>query len=192
MEAGMARIGYARVSSVGQSLEVQLDKLKQCDRIYQEKRSGSTQKRPRLDACLEYVREGDTLVVTRLDRLARSTLHLCQIAEELQRKQVHLQVVDQQIHTNDATGRLLFHMLGAIAQFETELRAERQMDGIANAKARGVVFGRHKCLTPQQAAELQDRRQQGTLIRILMRDYRISKATVYRYLSGVEADIESR
>ncbi len=83
-------------------------------------------------------------------------------------------------------------MLGAIAQFETELRAERQMDGIANAKARGVVFGRHKCLTPQQAAELQDRRQQGTLIRTLMRDYRISKATVYRYLSGVEADIESR
>lgn len=79
-------------------------------------------KRPRLAACLEYVREGDTLVVTRLDRLARSTLHLCQIAEELMRKQVHLQVLDQHIHTNDATGRLLFHMLGAIAQFETEAR----------------------------------------------------------------------
>jgi DNA invertase Pin-like site-specific DNA recombinase len=72
----MALIGYARVSSVGQSLEVQLDKLKHCDKIYQEKRSGVTGKRPRLDACLEYVREGDTLVVTRLDRLARSTLHL--------------------------------------------------------------------------------------------------------------------
>jgi len=188
----MARIGYARVSSVGQSLEVQLEKLKQCDKIYQEKRSGATGKQPSLEACLEYVREGDTLLVTRLDRLARSTLHLCQIAEELKRKQVHLQVLDQQIDTSDATGRLLFHMLGAIAQFETELRAERQMDGIANAKARGVVFGRHKCLTPQQAAELQDRRQQGTPIRTLMRDYRISKATVYRYLSGVEADIESR
>jgi DNA invertase Pin-like site-specific DNA recombinase len=187
----MAHVGYARVSSVGQSLEVQLDKLKQCDRIYQEKRSGSTQKRPCLDACLEYVRDGDTLVVTRLDRLARSTLHLCQIAAELQRKQVHLQVLDQQIHANDATGRLLFHMLGAIAQFETELRAERQMDGIENAKARGVVFGRHKCLTRQQIAELQDRRRQGTLIRTLMSDYRISKATVYRYLSGAEANTES-
>jgi DNA invertase Pin-like site-specific DNA recombinase len=104
----MARIGYARVSSVGQSLEVQLDKLKQCDRIYQEKRSGSTGKRPRLEACLEYVREGDTLVVTRLDRLARSTLHLCQIAEELQRKHVHLQVLDQQIDTNnDSAGEPL-------------------------------------------------------------------------------------
>jgi DNA invertase Pin-like site-specific DNA recombinase len=181
----MACIGYARVSSVGQSLEVQLDKLKQCDRIYQEKRSGSTGKRPRLEACLEYVREGDTLVVTRLDRLARSTLHLCQIAEELQRKHVHLQVLDQQIDTNNATGRLLFHMLGAIAQFETELRAERQMDGIQSAKARGVRFGRHATLTEKQAAELQDQRRQGIPIRTLMKGYRISKATVYRYLQGV-------
>jgi len=153
----MTRIGYARVSSVGQSLEMQLAKLADCDKIYREKRSGTVGKRLQLDACLEYVREGDTLVVTRLDRLARSTLHLCQIAEELKRKQVHLQVIDQQIDTTGATGRLLFHMLGAIAQFETELRAERQMDGIQNAKARGVVFGRHKCLTRQQAAELQGR-----------------------------------
>src|SRR6266545_5930081 len=183
----MALVGYARVSSVGQSLEVQLSKLKHCDKLYQEQRS-ATGKRPRLAACLEYVREGDTLVVTRLDRLARSTLHLCQIAEELKRKQVHLQVVDQQIDTNDATGRLLFHMLGAIAQFETELRAERQMDGIQSAKARGVVFGRHKCLTRPQIVELQARRRQGTLIRTLMSDYRIAKATVYRYLS--EASLE--
>jgi len=181
----MTRIGYARVSSVGQSLEMQLAKLADCDKIYREKRSGTVGKRLQLDACLEYVREGDTLVVTRLDRLARSTLHLCQIAEELKRKQVHLQVIDQQIDTTGATGRLLFHMLGAIAQFETELRAERQMDGIQNAKARGVVFGRHKCLTRQQAAELQGRRRRGTRIGTLMRDYRISKATVYRYLEGV-------
>ena len=181
----MARIGYARVSSVGQSLEVQLEKLKQCDKIYQEKRSGASGKRPSLEACLEYVREGDTLVVTRLDRLARSTLHLCQIAEELKRKQVQLRVLDQQIDTNDATGRLLFHMLGAIAQFETELRAERQMDGIQSAKARGVRFGRHKRLPQQQITELQERRRQGAIIRVLMNDYRISKATVYRYLEGV-------
>ena len=177
----MALVGYARVSSVGQNLEVQIEKLKHCDKIYQEQRS-ATGNRPRLAACLEYVREGDTLVVTRLDRLARSTLHLCQIAEELKRKQVHLQVVDQQIHTDDATGRLLFHMLGAIGQFETELRAERQMDGIRLAKARGVVFGRTKQLTPPQVIELRERRQQGVLIRTLMHDYRISKATVYRYL----------
>lgn len=180
----MAVVGYARVSSVGQSLEVQLDKLKHCDKLYQEKKSGAAGKRPRLDACLDYVREGDTLVVTRLDRLARSTLHLCQIAERLNRKQVNLHVLDQHIDTQDATGRLLFNMLGAIAQFETELRAERQMDGIQKAKAKGVRFGRRKTLTAQQVTELRKKRQQGVLIKALMKDYAVSKASVYRYLNS--------
>ncbi len=128
MKVAMALVGYARVSSIGQSLDVQLDKLEHCDKIFQEKKSGTSGKRPRLADCLEYVREGDTLVV------ARSTLHLCQIADELQRKRVNLQVLDQSIDTSDATGRLLFNMLGAIGQFETEIRAERQMDGIQKAK----------------------------------------------------------
>ena len=180
----MARVGYARVSSVGQSLEVQLDKLKHCDKIYQEKKSGASSKRPRLKACLEYIREGDTLVVTRLDRLARSTLYLCQIAADLERKQVNLQVLDQNINTNDATGRLLFNMLGAVAQFETEIRAERQMDGIQKAKERGVHFGRKKRLTVQPIAELRDRGDQGALIKALMKEYGLSKASVYRYLSS--------
>jgi DNA invertase Pin-like site-specific DNA recombinase len=79
----MALIGYARVSSVGQSLDVQLDKLQHCDKIYQEKKSGTVERHSQLEACLEYVREGDTLIVSRLDRLARSTLHLCQIADLL-------------------------------------------------------------------------------------------------------------
>ena len=186
----MALIGYARVSSVGQSLDVQLDKLQHCDKIYQEKRSGTSAggpgARPRLEACLEYVREGDTLVVTRLDRLARSTLHLCQIADELKRKGVNLQVLDQNIDTSDATGRLLFNMLGAIAQFETEIRAERQMDGIQKAKERGVRFGRKKALSKTQAAELRARRKQGELIRTLMKEYGLSKASVYRYLSDTD------
>ena len=93
---------------------------------------------PHLSACLEYVREGNVLVVTRLDRLARSTLHLCQITAELERKRVDLKVLGQNINTGDATGRLLFNILGAIAQFETELRAERQKDGIQKAKERSV------------------------------------------------------
>ena len=179
----MSLIGYARVSSVGQSLDVQSSKLEHCDKIFQEKKSGTNPgKNPKLEACLEYVREGDTLVVTRLDRLARSTLHLCQIASELDRKGVNLQVLDQQINTTDATGRLLFNMLGAIAQFETEIRAERQMDGIKKAKEHGVNFLRKKRLTKERVTELRERRQQGTLIRTLMEDYRISKASVYRYL----------
>jgi len=178
----MALVGYARVSSVGQSLDVQREKLKPCDKIFQEKQSGTSGKRPQLQAWLDYVREGDTLVVTRLDRLARSTLHPCQIAAELERKQVALHVLDQQINTHDATGRLLFHMLGAIAQFETEIRAERQMDGIRKARERGVAFGRKKRLTPQQQDGLRRQRQQGTLIKTLMAEYRLSKASVYRYL----------
>ena len=103
----MSTVGYARVSSVGQSLDVQLDKLKDCDKVFQEKKTGTSSNRPRLKACLEYVRDGDTLVVTRLDRLARSTLHLCQVAKQLQEKGVNLKVIDQSIDTSDATGRLL-------------------------------------------------------------------------------------
>src|SRR5882672_7734212 len=183
----MARVGYARVSSVGQSLRVQLDKLQHCDKLFQEKTSGAVSQRPQLAACLEYVREGDTLVVTRLDRFARSTLHLCQIAADLHRKQVHLQVLDQHIDPGAATGRLLFHMLGAMAQFETELRAERQMDGIHKARERGVHLGRKKRLTRLQSAALRHQRAQGVLIKALMREYHLSKASVYRYLGDREA-----
>jgi len=178
----MAQVGYARVSSIGQSLDVQLDKLKTCDKIFEEKKTGTNSKRPRLKACLEYVREDDSLVITRLDRLARSTLDLCQIAAELERKGVHLKVLDQHIDTGDATGRLLFNMLGAISQFETEIRAERQMDGIAKARERGVAFGRKKTLTPKQIAELKKRRMDGVLIKTLMKDYGLGKTSVYRYL----------
>ena len=179
----MALVGYARVSSVGQTLVIQLDKLQQCDKIFQEKVSGLNAQRPQLAACLEYVRQGDTLVVAKLDRLARSTLHLCQIAAELERKQVALQVLDQNIDTNSATGRLLFNMLGAIAQFETEIRAERQREGIQKARERGVKFGQQKKLSQEQVAELQERRRQGVLIKTLVQDYGISKTSVYRYLA---------
>jgi DNA invertase Pin-like site-specific DNA recombinase len=178
----MALIGYARVSSVGQSLEVQLDKLKNCRKIFQEKKSASGGKRQQLAACLEYIREGDTLIVTRLDRLARSTLHLCQIADELRRKEVELRVIDQNINTADATGRLLFNMLGAINQFETEIRSERQLDGINKAREKGVRFGAQRKLTDEQIREMREKRKTGVLIKNLMSEYHLSKASVYRYL----------
>ncbi len=110
----MALIGYARVSSVGQSLDVQLDKLAHCEKIFQEKKSGKTTKHPWLHACLEYVRAGDVLVIFRLGRLARSTFDLCKIAKQLEEKNVDLQVLDQNINTSDATGRLLFNMLSFV------------------------------------------------------------------------------
>ena len=104
-------------------------------------------------------------------------------AAELERKRVDLRVLDQNINTADATGRLLFNMLGAIAQFETELSAERQKDGIHKAKGRGVQFGKRKKLSPEQIAELQQRRQEGVLIKALMKEYDLSKSSVYRYLN---------
>jgi DNA invertase Pin-like site-specific DNA recombinase len=104
---------------------------------------------------------------------------------------VGLHVLDQQIVSSDATGRLLFQMLGAIAQFETVIRAERQMDGIQKAKARGVHFGRKKTLTPAQVTELRHRRAHGDLINTLMQNYGLSKASVYRYLGAHDASLES-
>lgn len=179
----MAIIGYARVSSLGQSLDIQIDKLKDCDKIFQEKRSGIDNTRSELKNALEYIREGDVFVVTRLDRLARSTAHLCKIAETLVQKSVALKVLDQNIDTKDATGRLLFNMLGAIGQFETEIRAERQMDGILKAKNRGVRFGKKKSLSEEQLEDLKQKRVQGTKIKNLMQEFKLSKATIYRYLA---------
>jgi DNA invertase Pin-like site-specific DNA recombinase len=100
----------------------------------------------------------------------------------LVRKQVHVPLLDQSIAPNDATGRLLFHMLGAIAQFETELRAERQREGMQKARERGVHVGRQKKLTAAQVRERRHRRAQGILIKPLMHAYRLSKVSVYRYL----------
>jgi len=180
----MALVGYARVSSVGESLEAQRDKLAHCDYIFQEKARGMTEARPSLKACLASLCEGDTLVVTRLHYLARSTLQLCRMGQALECKRVHLHVLDPHLDTRDATDRLVFKLLGAILQFETAIRAERQMDGIAKAKAQGVCFGPKKRLTALQIAELQRRRTQGDLIHMLMADYGLSKSSVYRYLKA--------
>lgn len=179
----MAVIGYARVSSVGQSLDIQLDRLSECERVFREKRSGTTDKRPELKKCLDYLREGDTLVITKLDRLARSTLHLCQIVDRLQRKEVELQVLDQHIDTTTSTGRLMLNLLSVIAQFETEIRSERQMEGIEKAKMRGVRFGPRKRLNSVDVKEMKKKREDGVLIRDLMDEYGLSKVSVYRYLN---------
>ncbi|MGZ8216141.1 recombinase family protein [Methylomagnum sp.] len=184
----MATVGYARVSSVGQSLDVQLQKLRDCDKVFQEKRTGTTAERPQLKACLDYLRDGDTLVISRLDRLARSTLHLTQIADLLRQKGVELRVIDQAIDTTTPTGRLMFNMLSAIAEFETEIRKERQLDGIEAAKEKGVEFGRKAKLTPDQIEEMKAKRAEGVLIKDLMNEYSLSKASVYRLLGESPAN----
>lgn len=113
-----------------------------CDKIFEEKKSGASRReRAALAQALTFVREGDQLVITRLDRLARSVLDLSQITAEIAAKKVDLIVLDQAIDTCSPTGRLLFHMLGAIGEFERDLIRERAADGIARAKAAGVKFG---------------------------------------------------
>lgn len=184
----MHRIGYARVSSTGQSLEVQLGKLGQanCDRIYQEKRSGRTADRPEFQACMNYLREGDTLIITRLDRLARSVVHLAQLAKRFQHEGIDLLVVDQNIDTTTSTGRLMFNMLASIAEFENDLRTERQAEGIAKAKENGVKFGRPAKLTDTKRGEIYSRRMAGATIGQLAKEFRLGEATIYRALNAVQ------
>lgn len=177
----MALVGYARVSTTGQSLELQEEALKDCEKIYSEKLSGLDSDRPELKACLDYVRKGDTLVITKLDRLARSTLDLHKIKEKLDSKGVELKVIDQSIDTNTSTGKLLFSMLSAIAEFETNIRKERQADGIAKAKSQGKY--KKNALTPDQITELKQDKDQGATIQSLIIKYGISKASIYRYVS---------
>ena len=184
----MAIVGYARVSSIGQSLDVQVDKLKEygCsnDEIFQEKKSGTTANRPKLKECLKYVRKGDVLVITKLDRLARSTLDLHKIVDSLNQKGVGFKVLDQSIDTTTKEGKLMFSILASIAEFETELRKERQLEGIAKAKKSGVQFGRKSKLTDEQVSEMRSKRESGVLIKDLISEYGLSKASVYRLLNA--------
>ena len=184
----MTLVGYARVSSTGQTLDVQLDHLKAagCEKVYSEKRSGLDGKRTELGKCLDYVRESDVLLVTKLDRLARSTADLYAIMGRLQEKGVGFRCLDNRdLDTTTKTGKLLLGMLSLIAEFETDIRRERQLEGIAKAKERGVRFGRVATLTAEQVDDMKKRRADGALIKELMAEYGLSKAHVYRLLDGV-------
>ena len=138
------KIGYARVSSVGQNLDSQMDALQQagCDKIFSEKMTGSRMDRPAWNQFLEYVRSGDTLVVTELSRMTRSLLDLLETAKILEQRQVNLVSLRENIDTSTATGRCFLSMMGAIHQVERELRAERASAGRSSAKARGKTGGR--------------------------------------------------
>ena len=181
----MATVGYARVSSIGQSLDVQLEKLKGCDRIFKEKRSGVDTTRPALKQCLEFLRDGDTLRVTKIDRLARSTSDLYRIVSELAEKGVSFKVVDDpSIDTTSRTGKLVMGILALIAEFENDIRWERQMDGIAKAKDRGVKFGRKRELTEDRVKEIRALRESGETVPAIIKQTGFSKASIYRALGN--------
>lgn len=139
------RYGYARVSTLDQSTSIQREALEaaMCDRIFEEKASGTTREgRSELPLVLEVLREGDTLVVTRIDRLARSLKDLQDIIHDLKARRVHVEATEQPIDTKSAAGKAFLDMLGVFAEFETNLRKERQLEGIAKAKEKGVYTGR--------------------------------------------------
>ena len=141
----MAIVGYARVSTIEQSLEIQHEALKKanCEKIFSEKASGSTKDgREKLQECLNYLREGDTLIITRVDRLARSILDLQKISQQLTKSGVKLKATDQPIDTSTPAGKAFFDMLGVFAEFETNIRKERQLEGIEKAKRAGKYKGR--------------------------------------------------
>lgn len=157
----MSIVGYARVSSAGQSLEVQREQLLAagCEQIFEEKRSGTTTDgREQLEAALRYVRKGDVFTCTRLDRLARSLVDLRRIVDQLTEKEVGFRCLQQHIDTTTSEGRLMLNILASFAEFETDIRKERQTDGIAKAKAAGKYRGRPRSIDPDVIATLTCRR----------------------------------
>ncbi len=150
------RVGYARVSTTDQSLEVQQQELSDCERIFTDMASGSNRNRPGLMEMMAFVREGDTIIVSRLDRFARSLSDLFQMLDQLSKKGVSFQCVHQSIDTSSSTGKFTLAILGAVAEFENDIRKERQRAGIERAKANGVYKGRKAIIDPQKVKELAD------------------------------------
>lgn len=182
------KYGYARVSSIGQDLTVQIESLKDagCENIRQEKVSGtSVQCRDELNILLDFLREGDELVVTRVDRLARSVRDLQNIVHDLNNKGVVLRATEQPIDTTTSAGKCFLDMLGVFAEFETNLRKERQMQGIAKAKAKGVYKGRKPSVDVDKVRKL---RESGMGATAIAKELGIGRASVYRVLGGKGQD----
>jgi DNA invertase Pin-like site-specific DNA recombinase len=179
------KIGYARVSTQDQNLELQLDALRAdgCEKLFEDKASGTRTARPGLDKALEHAREGDTIVVWRLDRLGRSLKHLIEVVSGLQERGVGFRSLRESIDTTNSGGKLIFHVFGALAEFERDLIQERTQAGLAAARARGRKGGRPKKLTKaktQLLYRLYDEREHtvAEICKILG----ISKPTLYKYL----------
>ncbi len=188
----MALFGYARVSTLAQDLAVQETTLRAagCQTIRSEKQSGATRTaRSELQTLLDFLRAGDTLVVTRIDRLARSMKDLQDIVHELKAKGVALKATEQPIDTATAAGKAFLDMLGVFAEFETNLRRERQAEGIAAAKARGVYKGGKPRIDPEAVRTLV---AQGMKPAHIARQLGISRGSVYRFYTGLERSGSTR
>ncbi len=177
------KIGYARVSTLDQNLDLQIDALKklECNHIYQEKVSGKSKDRPELDHCLKSLRPGDALCVWRLDRLGRSLQDLIAIVNGLESSGVAFVSLTENIDTATASGKLMFHVFGALAEFERNLIKERTAAGLASARARGRVGGRKPVLTTQQKEQARVLMQMKSLtISGIAKTLGVSRSTLYR------------
>jgi DNA invertase Pin-like site-specific DNA recombinase len=186
----MTVYGYARVSTIDQDLSIQTTALKAagCEVVRSEKVSGTSREgRAELDTMLQFLRPGDTLVVTRVDRLARSIGDLQDIVRELKAKGVSLKATEQPIDTGTAAGKAFLDMLGVFAEFETNLRKERQLEGIAKAKAEGVYQGRKATIDPAQVRAL---KAEGLGASEIAKRLGIGRASVYRVLEGASERLE--
>jgi DNA invertase Pin-like site-specific DNA recombinase len=178
-------IGYARVSTSDQTHDLQEDALKKagCDRIFTDTVSGAKSERKGLDEALNYVRPGDTLVVWRLDRLGRSLKHLIETITGLNNRKIGFKSITEAIDTTTSGGKLVFHIFGALAEFERDIIRERTQAGLTAARARGRKGGRPKALTPKKAqmAEALYKDKNNTIDEIC-KTLNVSRATLYRYV----------
>lgn len=183
----MTLYGYARVSTGDQDLSLQEAALRAagCQVIRSEKKTGTQREgRAELDLLLQFLRPGDTLVITRIDRLARSLKDLQDLVHELKAKGVTLKATEQPVDTSTAAGKAFFDMLGVFAEFETNLRRERQMEGIAAAKERGVYKGRKPRIDPEEVRRLyaEEKLSPSAIAKRL----RIARSSVYRFLPATD------
>lgn len=179
------KIGYARVSTHEQNLDLQIDDLNKagCERIYTDKISGSKSSRPELDDMLKHLRSGDTVVVWKLDRLGRSIKHLIELSEQLQSRDVALESIQDKIDTSTASGRLYFNMMASLAEFERDLIRERTRAGLEAAKARGRQGGRPVLLKDEKLARAKELYEAKQLsIKEICSMTGVSKATLYRHI----------
>jgi DNA invertase Pin-like site-specific DNA recombinase len=180
------RVGYARVSTDDQNPALQTDSLRKagCKTIFTDKGvSGAAIKRPQLDRCLKALQSGDVLTVWKLDRLGRSLAHLLELADELRSRGIGFASLSEHIDTTTPQGTLVFHLMGALAQFERSLIAERTAAGRAAARKRGVRFGRPAKLSPQQTRHAMELRSDGKAVPDIASLLNVSRYTVYRALN---------
>src|SRR5437764_451842 len=178
-------IGYARVSTQDQTLNLQKDALEKlgCNKIFTDTASGAKAERIGLEEALNYVREGDTLVVWRLDRLGRSLKHLIETITELNNRKIGFKSIQESIDTTTSGGKLVFHIFGVLAEFERDIIRERTQAGLQAARARGRKGGRPKSLTGKETAMAQALyNDKNNTVDEICKTLNISRATLYRYI----------